>query len=81
MSGCVAGITAPRHRDDVRAMVQYDPAFCIPDDARKRFSSVSDIPQSNKVFNRKIGQVYAEKLLDFDFFTAHLTNSAEAEKS
>ena len=39
--GCVAGITAPIHRDDVRAMVQYYPAFCIPDDARKQFASVS----------------------------------------
>lgn len=35
--GCVVGITEPRHRDDVRAMVQYDPAFCNPDDARKQF--------------------------------------------
>ena len=64
--GCVAGITAPRCRDDVRAVVQYYPAFCIPDDARKRFASVSDIPETYKVFNRKIGRIYAEKLLDFD---------------
>ena len=64
--GCVAGITAPRHRDDVRAMVQYYPAFCIPDDARKRFPSAEDIPETYKVFNQKIGRIYAEKLLDFD---------------
>ena len=64
--GCVAGITAPRHRDDIRAMVQYYPAFCIPDDARKRFASVSEIPETYKVFNQKVGRVYAEKLLDFD---------------
>ena len=64
--GCVAGITASCRRDDVRAMVQYYPAFCIPDDARKRFTSVSEIPETYKVFNRKIGRVYAEKLLDFD---------------
>ena len=66
--GCVAGITAPRHRDDVRAMVQYYPAFCIPEDARKRFSSVSEIPETYKVFNRKIGRIYAERLLDFDVY-------------
>ena len=66
--GCVVGITAPSHRDDVRAMVQYYPAFCIPDDARKRFASVSEIPETYKVFNRKIGRVYAEKLLDFDVY-------------
>ena len=64
--GCVVGITAPRHRDDVRAMVQYYPAFCIPDDARKRFASISEIPETYSVFNKKIGRVYAERLLDFD---------------
>ena len=64
--GCVAGITAPRHRDDIRAMVQYYPAFCIPDDARKRFASGSEIPETYEVFDHKIGRVYAEKLLDFD---------------
>ena len=66
--GCVTGITAPRHRDDIRAMAQYYPAFCIPDDARKQFASVSVIPETYKVFNRKIGRVYAEKLLDFDIW-------------
>ena len=64
--GCVVGITALHCRDDVRAMVQYYPAFCIPDDARKQFASVSDIPDAYKVFNQKIGRAYAEKLLDFD---------------
>ena len=68
--GCVAGITAPRHRDDVRARVQYYPAFCIPDDARKRFPSAEDIPETYKVFNQKVGRVYAEKLLDFDIYRA-----------
>ena len=66
--GCVAGITAPRCRDEVRAMVQYYPAFCIPDDARKRFASVSEIPETYKVFNQKIGRAYAEKLLAFDVY-------------
>ena len=66
--GCVVGITAPGHRDDIRAMVQYYPAFCIPDDARKQFASVSEIPETYKAFNQKIGRVYAEKLLDFDIY-------------
>ena len=66
--GCVAGITAPRHRDDIQAMVQYYPAFSIPDDARKRFASVSEIPETYRVFNRKVGRIYAEKLLDFDVY-------------
>ena len=75
----MAGITAPRHWDDIRAMVQYYPAFCIPDDARKRFASISEIPDTYKMFNRKIERVYAENLLDFDFITAHLTFFTAAE--
>ena len=49
-------------------MVQYYSAFCIPDDARKWFASVSEIPETYKVFNQKIGRVYTEKLLDFDIY-------------
>ena len=45
--GCVVGIAAPRHQDDIRAMVQYYPAYSIPDNARKRFASVSEIPNFN----------------------------------
>ena len=59
---CVVGITAPSHWDDVRAIVQYYPAFCIPDDARKRFPSVSEILDTYKAFHRKVGRVYAERL-------------------
>lgn len=66
--GCVAGITAPRHRGDVRAMVQYYPAYCIPDDTRKRFASAAEIPETYKVFHRKVGRTYAEQLLDFDIW-------------
>ena len=62
----MVGITAPGRRDDIRAMVQYYPAFCIPDDARKQFASASEIPETYKAFDRRIGLVYAEKLLDFD---------------
>lgn len=59
--GCVAGITAPRHRGDVRAMVQYYPAYCIPDDARKRFASAAEIPETYKVFHRRVSP-FAEVL-------------------
>ena len=66
--GCVAGITAARHQDNIRAKVQYYPAYSIPDDAQKRFASISEIPRTYKAFNQKIGRVYAESLLDFDIY-------------
>lgn len=60
-AGIVAGITAPRHRGDVRAMVQYYPAYCIPDDAQKRFASAAEIPETYKVFHRRVSP-FAEVL-------------------
>lgn len=66
--GCVSGITAPYHSDQIKAMVLYYPAFCIPDDARKRHKSVEDIPKVEKVFNLKVGKTYSEKLLDYDIY-------------
>ncbi len=66
--GCVAGITAPRHRDKLKAMVLYYPAFCIPEDAQKKFARVEDIPAVSKTFKLDVGKVYNEKLLDYDIY-------------
>lgn len=66
--GCVAGITAPRHENQLSAMILHYPAFCIPEDARKRYSSAEKIPAVDKVFGRNVGRVYSEKLLDYDVF-------------
>ena len=67
--GCVAGITAPQYADDLKGMVQYYPAFCIPDDARKKYASVTDIPDEDDVFGQPIGRIYSEKLLDYDVYS------------
>lgn len=67
--GCVAGMTAPGYRDDLKGMVQYYPAFCIPDDARKRFANVEDIPEVGGAFSKDVGKVYNEKLLDYDVYS------------
>lgn len=66
--GCVAGITAPRHEEQLKAMILYYPAFCIPEDAQKKFARVEDIPELNRIMNQKIGRSYNEKLLDYDIF-------------
>lgn len=67
--GCVAGMTAPEYVDDLKGMVQYYPAFCIPDDARKRFASVEDIPEVGGAFSKDVGRIYSEKLLDYDVYS------------
>ena len=66
--GCVSAITAPYHMDQIKAMVLYYPAFCIPEDAQKRHASVDEIPATEKVFGMRVGKVYSEKLMDYDVF-------------
>lgn len=66
--GCVAGITAPEFQDELRGLILYYPAFCIPEDARKKFQRVEDIPEVSKTFGQNVGKVYNEKLLDYDVY-------------
>lgn len=66
--GCVAGITAPRHAAQLKAMILYYPAFCIPEDARRKYARVEDIPEAGKVLNQNVGRIYNEKLLDYDIY-------------
>ena len=67
--GCVSAITAPYHKDQIKAMVLYYPAFCIPEDAQKRHESVDDIPNTEKVFGMRVGKIYSEKLMDYDIYS------------
>ena len=67
--GCVAGITAPRHEAQLKAMILYYPAFCIPEDARKRYSTSEKIPDVDKVFGKIVGKTYSEKLLEYDIWS------------
>lgn len=68
--GCVAAMTAPALAGDIRAMILYYPALCIPDDARKRFKQAVDIPPVVKNFGHKVGKRYYEGLLDYDVYAA-----------
>lgn len=66
--GCVAGITAPKHENQLNAMILYYPAFCIPEDAQKKFAAVEDIPEVSKTFKLDVGRIYNEKLLNYDIY-------------
>ena len=66
--GMVSAITAPERAEDIRAMVLYYPAFCIPDDARRKYPVREDIPEEVEAFNLKIGGNYYRSAYDFDVF-------------
>ena len=66
--GFVTAITAAQRPQDIRAVIEYYPALCIPDDARKRFHSAEEIPVEYKHMGRRFGRIYCEDLLDYDVY-------------
>ena len=66
--GFVTGITAAQRPRDIRAVIEYYPAFCIPEDAQARHGSVENIPEIENFGGSKLGRVYSEKLFDYDVY-------------
>ena len=65
--GFVTGITAAEH-PEIKAVIEYYPAFCIPEDARKRHESVSNIPEKEQFGGSLLGREYSESVWDYDAF-------------
>ena len=68
--GAVSALAAAAHPEDVRGLVLVYPAFVIPDDARKAFSDISEVPDEYQLMGMTIGKAYYEGLFDFDIFEA-----------
>ncbi len=66
--GFVAAITAARRAQDIRGLIEYNPAFCIPDDAQLRFNSEEDIPEQYVQVSCVLAHDYAAEMLDFDVY-------------
>ncbi len=66
--GFVTAITAAERSREIRGVVEYYPAFCIPYDARKHFLSVDEIPDEYRHMGRTLGKIYCEKLLDYQVY-------------
>lgn len=66
--GMVSAITASDRIADVQSLVLFYPALCIPDDAKQRYPSLSDVPESHNMWGVQIGRAYYEGLYDFDVY-------------
>ncbi len=66
--GFVSAITAAQRPQDVRGLIEYNPAFCIPADARARFSSVEEIPDQYVQVSCVLSRDYAAQVLDYDVY-------------
>lgn len=67
--GFVSAITAAERQDDIRGLILYYPALCIPDDAIARYATVADIPDTYKIMGRTVGRIYSEGLYDYDVYS------------
>lgn len=70
MGGAVSAITAAAHEEEIRGAVLLYPAFVMVDDAKERFGSAKDIPDTYHNMWMTVGRVFAEALLDYDIYGA-----------
>ena len=70
MGGAVSAITAAAHEQDLQGAILLYPAFVIADDINNRFTNVEDIPDTFYHMWMTVGHVFAEDLLNYDFYQA-----------
>lgn len=66
--GFVTAITAAEHLE-IKAVIEYYPALCIPDDARKRHGSRDAIPETEDFGGSYLGRAYSDNVWDYDVFS------------
>lgn len=66
--GFVTAITAAQRPQEFRAVIEYYPAFCIPDDAKARHGSVENIPEQENFGGSLLGRIYSENVMDYDVY-------------
>lgn len=66
--GFVTAITAAEH-PEIKAVIEYYPAFCIPEDARKRHGTKDKIPDREKFGGSQLGRTYSESVWDYDVYS------------
>ena len=67
--GMVSAITAVERIPDLKAMVLYYPAFCIPDMAHERYQSKEEIPDVCEAFKLNISRKYYADVWDLDVWS------------
>lgn len=66
--GMVSAMTAADHEEEIAGAVLLYPAFVLVDDAKERFASVEDVPDTYEHLFMQVGRAYAEALLDDDVY-------------
>ena len=67
--GVVSAMTAAARPDCTAGLILLYPAFVMADHAREEFGCAGNIPETYDKMGRTVGRIYAETLLDLDFFS------------
>lgn len=60
--GFVTSLTAVERREEIRGIILYFPALCIPDDWRKRFPKAEEIPETLEFWGLELGRIFFETI-------------------
>jgi alpha-beta hydrolase superfamily lysophospholipase len=66
--GMVSALTAADNISKIKAMILLYPALVIPDNARERYHSVNQIPETMDLMGMKVGKIYYADVLEMDVF-------------
>lgn len=67
--GMVSAMVGASHSGEVKGMMLLYPAFCIPEDARARYASVDEVPDTLSFFSwLTVGRNYVTDVLDYDVY-------------
>lgn len=67
--GMVSAMAGAAHPDEIRGMMLLYPAFCIPEDARARYASADEVPDTLSFFSwLTVGRNYVTDVWDYDVY-------------
>ena len=61
-------MTAADNKNEIAGAVLLYPAFVLVDDAKKRFDSIDDVPETYQHLFMTVGRAYFEGLFDYDIY-------------
>lgn len=67
--GMVSAMAGAAHPDEIKGMMLLYPAFCIPENARERFPSIEEVPETISFFSwLTVGRNYVTDVWNYDVY-------------
>ena len=67
--GLVTALTAAEQVDRVKGVLLYFPALCVPDDWKKKYNSLDEVPATQNFWGLELGKCFVEDIWEMDVFS------------